>query len=111
MAIDDGGPAFPFERSSTKHDEMAFAQQMAMFSQSSGQDTQTLQPHIEIPPKIFMPGMSLRDWFAGMIIGRIIHRDDPEVIVSYGESIVKAVVKTAFVLADEMIAQRNKDSE
>lgn len=58
------------------------------------------------------PGMTLRDWFAGKVIGAIIaatsagqhHSDMPD----DDRTLVQAMARDAYELADAMLAERSK---
>lgn len=50
-----------------------------------------------------MPGMSLRDWFAGMALATD--------CVEYADSDMESVAKRAYEVADAMIAEREKKHE
>jgi len=78
---DNGGPAFPRPLSTDKHDEPC--------NVSGDQE-----------------GMSLRDWFAGQALAGICANP---AYVTTAEGATVLVVRTAFFVADAMLAERNKE--
>lgn len=92
---DDGGPAFP------QHDLSAYGMGPAMRGHVPGDD---------LSGKYEVEGMSLRDWFAGQLIGHL------ATDVSVGrrladqshDAVARSIAGTAYLLADAMIAERRK---
>ena len=86
--INDGGLAFPGKRI-----------EKVEYKDCSG-------PEIEVN----YPGMSLRDWLAGMVIQGLCVSHNP-----YGDRIVSAEVvrnsmaETSYQIADAMLAERDKE--
>ena len=70
MAKDNGGPAFPVVPTSVRSGEWGYA----------------------------YPGMTLRDWFAGMALAGMLANSDTHITAA-----------TAYDFADAMIAERNKE--
>ena len=82
----DGGPAFPYPR-----DEDEKRQAAAM----------------GVPVSNYIHGMSLRDYFAGQIVRAVVPFDwnaDTSTFPSYAEHFAKS----AYALADAMLAERAK---
>lgn len=78
MSKSDGGPAFPFD---------------------------VFDPNVGGPEQC--EGMSLRDWFAGMALqGLIAGRDWSHIASDDGK--LKAWTEGAYLVADAMLAQREK---
>lgn len=73
MKTNDGGPAFPCDRSRVESLSIVREQ---------------------------FPGMSLRDWFAGMALQGL--------VANGSESRTLVVVGEAYAFADAMLAERNK---
>ncbi len=85
MKKEDGGPAFPTKRE----------RQMSEMDLGVNYSPDQMNIHI--------PGMSLRDWFAGMAMQGIL--SNPHESMS---SDLLIVPKQAYQMADAMIAERNK---
>lgn len=56
-------------------------------------------------------GMSLRDWFAGMALNGLVERGGYDLEHSKFQDTVKHLAVNAYILADAMIAERNKRTE
>ena len=76
-AANDGGPAFPEVRIEQRG------------------DSRYVQPS-----KVLVPGMSLRDWFAGQIAAAI--------MVKGARAGLKEIASDAYDIADAMLAERAK---
>ena len=81
--INDGGPAFPVKvRRNTSTDPLATSREFQM------------------------PGMTLRDWFAGQALaGQLAN---PQAVCEGVDGVANLFAKDAYVLADAMIAARKK---
>ena len=53
-------------------------------------------------------GMSLRDYFAGQVMGHFIKEDIDHAFLPYLKKHLSALARTAYAYADAMIDERNK---
>lgn len=74
----DGGPAFPGESSFPYNPESHF------------------------------PGMTLRDWFAGMALGALVSNSSRE---NFHHDTSEIYSSNAYILADAMLAERKKEKK
>lgn len=87
MSVNDGGPAFP-----------AHIAEINGLATNSGE--------------FALPGMSLRDYFAGQVLGAIV-TNGPLVTAlraKYGAHVTPHIADTAYEFADAMIEAREKRS-
>ena len=80
-AVKNGGPAFP--------------------SEGEGHND----------PRYHSPGMSLRDWFAGMSLEYALNRKYGNDWGQDGKDFSGLVAKTAYRIADAMLAEREKQND
>ena len=56
---------------------------------------------------VYEPGMTLRDWFAGMALRAVI---DQTIINDVGGADLKAIAFNSYLMADAMMKERENDS-
>lgn len=78
----------------------------------SGVDNPPAFPSVETHPSFDIPmhhfGMTLRDWFAGQALGRLVGNDDTVARASWTANPEENLAAWSYRIADAMLAERSK---